>query len=75
MPGSMFNQGYYVVGSFQGTLNLGNVEKCDRTGEFCRVVSRMLLTSRGSFDGYLVHYNSKDKPVVRQTRTLVRSAL
>jgi len=45
----------------QGTLNLGNVEKCDRTGEFCRVVSRMLLTSRGSFDGYLVHYNQKDK--------------
>jgi hypothetical protein len=46
----------------QGTLNLGQVEKCDRTGEFCRIVSRMLLTSRGAFDAYLVHYNQKDKP-------------
>jgi len=46
----------------QGSLNLGQVEKCDLTGEFCRVVSRMILTSRGSFDGYLVHYNEKDKP-------------
>ena len=26
------------------------------------MVSRMMLTSRGSFDAYLVHYDQKDKP-------------
>lgn len=38
------------------------MEKCDRTGEFCRIVSRMVLTSRGPSDAFLVHYDMYDKP-------------
>merc|ERR1712096_365525 len=47
LPHAMYNKGYYVTGTFQGTQNFGQIEKCDRTGEFCRIVSKMVLTSRG----------------------------
>eukprot|EP00656_Telonema_subtile_P033561 TRINITY_DN3729_c0_g1_i2.p1 TRINITY_DN3729_c0_g1~~TRINITY_DN3729_c0_g1_i2.p1 ORF type:complete len:237 (+),score=23.31 TRINITY_DN3729_c0_g1_i2:226-936(+) len=62
LPHSMYGKGYYVVGTFQGSTNFGQVTKCDRTGEFCRVVSRMVLSSRGSSDVYLAHYSQDNKP-------------
>lgn len=74
----MYGKGYYVVGTFQasaergvgsltrmlqqGSQNFGQVTKCDRTGEFCRVVSRMVLTSRGASDVFLAHYDEHNKP-------------
>merc|ERR1712159_870433 len=62
LPHSMYGKGYYVVGTFQGSQNFGQVTKCDRTGEFCRVVSRMVLISRGASDVFLAHYDEHNKP-------------
>lgn len=62
LPHSMYGKGYYVVGTFQGSQNFGQVTRCDRTGEFCRVVSRMVLRSRGSSDMFLAHYDENNKP-------------
>merc|ERR1712023_1310 len=62
LPHSMYGKGYYVVGTFQGSQNFGQVTKCDRTGEFCRIVSRMVLTSRGASDVFLAHYDEHNKP-------------
>ena len=45
----------------QGTQNFGQVEKCDQNGEFCQVISRMMLTSRGPSDAFLAHYDQNDK--------------
>merc|ERR1711998_198624 len=53
IPNSMRGQGYYTTGSFQGKQNFGVVKKCDRTGEFCRVVKSMTLTARGASDAFL----------------------
>lgn len=62
LPHSMYNKGYYVIGTFQGSQNFGQVTKCDRTGEFCRVVSKMVLTSRGASDVFVAHYDEHNKP-------------
>merc|ERR1712096_185732 len=62
LPHAMYNKGYYVTGTFQGTQNFGQIEKCDRTGEFCRIVSKMVLTSRGASDSFLAHYDQYDTP-------------